>query len=160
MRDLATYRRTLTHGDEINVDLDNWRRIRTTEPASYESELEGTVYFGTPNDCVRRIERLRDEHGIGYFGASMSFGQHGALEGDALDGAFCEGSDAPVPAVGPQRRLQFRRSLRAAAIVADHGRRRPTPMRRRTRSGGQTLASASNRSALNRLGDTNVSIIE
>ena len=74
VRDLATYRRTLTRGDEINVDLDHWRTIRTTEPASYESELEGTVYFGTPDDCVQRIERLRDEHGIGYFGASMSFG--------------------------------------------------------------------------------------
>ena len=25
--------------------------------------------------CVQRITKLRDEHGIGYFGASMSFGQ-------------------------------------------------------------------------------------
>ena len=74
VRDLAGYRRTLTHGDEINVDLDHWRRIRTVEPASYESELESTAYFGAPDQCVRRIARLRDEHGIGYFGASMSFG--------------------------------------------------------------------------------------
>ena len=43
VRDLAGYRRTLSHGDEINVDLDHWRNIRTVEPASYESELEGTV---------------------------------------------------------------------------------------------------------------------
>ena len=74
VRDLAGYRRTLTHGDEINVDLDHWRRIRTVEPASYESELETTAYFGTPEQCVQRIARLRDEHGIGCFGASMSFG--------------------------------------------------------------------------------------
>ena len=74
VRDLAGYRRTLTHGDEINVDLDHWRRTRTAEPASYESELETTAYFGTPEQCVERITRLRDEHGIGYFGASMSFG--------------------------------------------------------------------------------------
>ena len=74
VRDLAGYRRTLTHGDEINVDLDRWRRTRTVEPASYESELEGTVYFGTPEQCVERITKLRDVHGIGYFGASMSFG--------------------------------------------------------------------------------------
>ena len=74
VRDLAGYRRTLTHGDEINVDLDHWRRIRTVEPASYESELETTAYFGSPEQCVQRIARLRDEHGIGYFGASMSFG--------------------------------------------------------------------------------------
>ena len=72
-RDLGGYRRTLTRGDEINVDLDHWRRTRTVEPASYESELEN-AYFGTPEQCVERIERLRDEHGIGYFGASMSFG--------------------------------------------------------------------------------------
>ena len=74
VRDLAGYRRTLTHGDEINVDLDHWRRVRTVEPASYESELESTAYFDTPEQCVQRIARLRDEHGIGYFGASMSFG--------------------------------------------------------------------------------------
>ena len=74
VRDLAGYRRTLTRGDEINVDLDHWRRVRTAEPASYESELEGTAYFGSPEQCVQRIERLRDDHNIGYFGASMSFG--------------------------------------------------------------------------------------
>ena len=74
VRDLGGYRRTLTYGDEINVDLDHWRRTRTVEPASYESELETTAYFGTPEQCVQRITRLRDDHGIGYFGASMSFG--------------------------------------------------------------------------------------
>ena len=74
VRDLGGYRRTLTQGDEINVDLDLWRRTRTAEPASYESELETTAYFGTPEQCVERIARLRDEHRIGYFGASMSFG--------------------------------------------------------------------------------------
>ena len=74
VRDLGGYRRTLTHGDEINMDLDHWRRTRTVEPASYESELETTAYFGTPEQCVERITTLRDEHGIGYFGASMSFG--------------------------------------------------------------------------------------
>ena len=74
VRDLGGYRRTLTHGDEINVDLDHWRRTRPVEPPSYESELETTAYFGTPEECVRRITKLRDDHGIGYFGASMSFG--------------------------------------------------------------------------------------
>ncbi len=75
VRDLGGYRRTLTHGDEINVDLDHWRRTRTVEPPSYESELETTAYFGTPEQCVQRITKLRDEYGIGYFGASMSFGE-------------------------------------------------------------------------------------
>ena len=74
VRDLGGYRRTISRGDEINVDLDHWRRTRTVEPASYESELDSTVYFGSPDECVQRITRLRDDHGIGYFGASMSFG--------------------------------------------------------------------------------------
>ena len=74
VRDLGGYRRTLSHGDEINVDLDQWRRVRTVEPASYESELDTTCYFGAPDRCVERITRLRDDYGIDYFGASMSFG--------------------------------------------------------------------------------------
>ncbi len=74
VRDLSGYRRTLTHGDEINVDLDHWRRTRTVEPPSYESELETNCYFGTPDQIAGRIARLRDEYGVGYFGASMSFG--------------------------------------------------------------------------------------
>lgn len=74
VRDLGGFRRTLTHGDEIDVDLDRWRRIRTEEPPSYESELKGTAYFGTPEQCVQRIRKLQSAHGIEYFGASMSFG--------------------------------------------------------------------------------------
>ena len=74
VRDLGGYRRTLSHGEEINVDLDHWRRTRQEDPPSYESELETTAYFGTPDECVRRIRRLQKEHNIGYFGASMSFG--------------------------------------------------------------------------------------
>ena len=41
VRDLAGCRRTITHGDEINVDLDRWRRIRTVESASYEIRTGG-----------------------------------------------------------------------------------------------------------------------
>jgi len=77
VRDLAGHRHTLTHGDEIDVDLDRWRQIRTEAPRSYESELESTAYFGTPEECVQRIRRLEKEHDIGYFGASMSFGSMG-----------------------------------------------------------------------------------
>ena len=56
------------------MDLAHWRRTRPTDPPSYESELETTTYFGTPDDCVRRITKLQEEHNIEYFGASMSFG--------------------------------------------------------------------------------------
>lgn len=74
VRDLGGLRRTLTHGDEIDVDLDHWRRTRPLHPPSYEFELETTAYFGTPDQCVQWIEKLRNDHNIGYFGASMSFG--------------------------------------------------------------------------------------
>ncbi|MCI0798944.1 MAG: LLM class flavin-dependent oxidoreductase [Chloroflexi bacterium] len=74
IRDLGGFRRTLTHGEEINVDLDHWRRTRTVDPPSYESELETTAYFGTPDQCVQKIAKLQKDHSIGYFGASMSFG--------------------------------------------------------------------------------------
>lgn len=74
VRDLGGFRRTLTHGEEINVDLDHWRRTRPVDPPSYESELETTAYFGTPDQCVQKIAKLQNDHDIGYFGASMSFG--------------------------------------------------------------------------------------
>ena len=35
VRDLGGFRRTLTHGDEIDVDLDHWRRTRPVAPPSY-----------------------------------------------------------------------------------------------------------------------------
>ena len=74
VRDLSTYRRTITRGDEINVDLDHWRTVRPEEPPNYESELADNLYFGTPDQCVDRIAALQNQHGITYFGASFSFG--------------------------------------------------------------------------------------
>ncbi|MCI0781724.1 MAG: LLM class flavin-dependent oxidoreductase, partial [Chloroflexi bacterium] len=62
IRDLGGFRRTLTHGEEINVDLDHWRRTRTVDPPSYESELETTAYFGTPDQCVQKIAKLQKDH--------------------------------------------------------------------------------------------------
>ena len=74
VRDLSTYRRTITAGDEINVDLDHWKTVRTEHPPSYEQELANNVYFCTPDDCVNRISVLQKNHGIEYFGGSFSFG--------------------------------------------------------------------------------------
>ena len=73
MRDLSTYRRTITEGDEINMDLDHWKTIRPEEPPSYQSELANN-YFCTPDKCVDRITGLQSQHGISYFGANFSFG--------------------------------------------------------------------------------------
>ncbi|MBQ11032.1 MAG: hypothetical protein CMJ45_05725 [Planctomyces sp.] len=80
VRDLGGYRRSLTHGDEINVDLDEWRRTRTETPPSYETEVDTNHYFGTPDQCVQWISGLQKDHGIEYFGASMSFGSMGHAE--------------------------------------------------------------------------------
>ena len=74
VHDLNGLRRSLTGGSEIYMDMDDWRRTRPEEPPSYETYLETTAYFGTPDHLVTKIGRLRDEHNIQYFGASMSFG--------------------------------------------------------------------------------------
>ena len=73
VRDLSAYRRTITQGDEINMDLDVWKTGRTDEPRSYESELANN-YFCTPEQCVDRIFELQSKHGISYFGANFAFG--------------------------------------------------------------------------------------
>ena len=72
---LNSLRRTLGGGSEINMDLDHWIRTRSEEIPSYQSRLESTVMFGTPDDCVRRIRQLQREHNIQYFGANMAFGK-------------------------------------------------------------------------------------
>ena len=74
VRDLSTYRRSITQGDEINVDLEHWKTIRPEAPPSYAEELANNLYFCTPEDCVNRIKALQQRHGIDYFGASFSFG--------------------------------------------------------------------------------------
>lgn len=74
VRDLSTYRRTITQGDEINVDLDHWKTIRPEEPPSYQLELVNNIYFCTPDQCVKRIASLQSQHSIEYFGAAFSFG--------------------------------------------------------------------------------------
>src|SRR5262249_20138665 len=74
VRDLSTYRRTITQGDEINVNLEHWKTVRPEAPPSYESELVHNLYFCTPDRCVERIAALQSQHGIEYFGAAFSFG--------------------------------------------------------------------------------------
>ena len=74
VRDLNGLRISLKGGSEIYMDLDEWRRTRPEEPPSYETQLETTAYFGTPEQLVSRIGRLQNEHNIQYFGANMSFG--------------------------------------------------------------------------------------
>src|SRR5262249_10125286 len=74
VRDLSTYRRTLTQGDEISVHLEHWKTVRPEAPPSYASELVHNLYSCTPERCVERIAALQRDHGIAYFGAAFSFG--------------------------------------------------------------------------------------
>ncbi|HIN37942.1 MAG TPA: LLM class flavin-dependent oxidoreductase [Dehalococcoidia bacterium] len=73
VRDLSAYRRTITKGDEIHIDLDQWRKESGEESRSYQSELANN-YFCTPDQCSDRIAELQSQHGISYFGANFAFG--------------------------------------------------------------------------------------
>src|SRR5574341_208298 len=64
VRDLNSLRRTLTGGSEIYRDLEEWRRTRTVAVPTYESELETTAYFGTPDHLVQRIRWLQETHNV------------------------------------------------------------------------------------------------
>lgn len=75
VRDLNSLRRTLTGGSEIYMDLEHWRRTRTVAVPSYETELQTTAYFGTPDQLVQRLRWLQEVHQVQYFGADMAFGK-------------------------------------------------------------------------------------
>ncbi|MGE3535879.1 MAG: LLM class flavin-dependent oxidoreductase [Candidatus Tectimicrobiota bacterium] len=75
VRDLNSLRRTLTGGSEIYMDLEHWRRSRTVQPPSYDTELKTTAYFGTPEQLIQRLRWLQEVHQVQYFGADMAFGK-------------------------------------------------------------------------------------
>jgi alkanesulfonate monooxygenase SsuD/methylene tetrahydromethanopterin reductase-like flavin-dependent oxidoreductase (luciferase family) len=75
VRDLNSLRRTLTGGSEIYMDLEHWRRTRTVQVPAYETELQTTAYFGTPEQLVQRLRGLQEKHHVQYFGADMGFGK-------------------------------------------------------------------------------------
>jgi alkanesulfonate monooxygenase SsuD/methylene tetrahydromethanopterin reductase-like flavin-dependent oxidoreductase (luciferase family) len=75
VRDLNSLRRTLTGGSEIYRDLEHWRRTRTVQVPTYETELQTTAYFGTPAQLVQRLRWLQEKYHVQYFGADMAFGK-------------------------------------------------------------------------------------
>ena len=75
VRDLNSLRRTLTGGSEIYMDLEHWRRTRTVQVPTYETELQTTAYFGTPEQLVQRLRGLQEKYHVQYFGADMGFGK-------------------------------------------------------------------------------------
>lgn len=73
VRDLSVYRHTLTSGDEIDVDLEDWKKATGTVSRNYQEEIDNN-YFCTPDQCVERIANLQKHHGISHFGANFAFG--------------------------------------------------------------------------------------
>jgi alkanesulfonate monooxygenase SsuD/methylene tetrahydromethanopterin reductase-like flavin-dependent oxidoreductase (luciferase family) len=42
---------------------------------TYETELQTTAYFGTPEQLVQRLRWLQEKYHVQYFGADMAFGK-------------------------------------------------------------------------------------
>ena len=116
VRDLGGYRRTLTHGDEINVDLDHWRRTphrRTGQLRVGTGDHRLLRHAGAMCAANHQVAG-RTRHRV-LWGQHV-LRQHGALQGIALDGAIREGSDAQVPGIDIRHRL-----MRVHGLAADGG---------------------------------------
>ena len=53
--------------------IENWRKIRTELPLSYDYLDENRAFVGDPDFCIAKIQDLRDQ-GIEYFGCNFAFG--------------------------------------------------------------------------------------
>jgi alkanesulfonate monooxygenase SsuD/methylene tetrahydromethanopterin reductase-like flavin-dependent oxidoreductase (luciferase family) len=71
--DIMQWRNTISEGSEVHQHLSDWRRSRRQLPLSYEYLAEKRAIIGTPDQCVDRINLLRDQ-GIEYFGCNFDFG--------------------------------------------------------------------------------------
>lgn len=71
--DIMQWRRFIPEGSEVYRRMEDWRRMRTELPASYEYLAQHRAIIGTPDECVARIQALR-AHGIDYFGGNFDFG--------------------------------------------------------------------------------------
>ena len=72
--DIMQWRRIFDKGSsEVPYSIDDWRSTRTEAPLSYDYINDNRAFIGTPEQCVAKIQRLRDE-GIEYFGCNFHFG--------------------------------------------------------------------------------------
>ena len=71
--DIMQWRNNLEEGSEVYQRMDNWRRQRRQLPLSYDYLAENRAIIGTPQQCLDKINALRDE-GIEYFGCNFDFG--------------------------------------------------------------------------------------
>jgi alkanesulfonate monooxygenase SsuD/methylene tetrahydromethanopterin reductase-like flavin-dependent oxidoreductase (luciferase family) len=54
--------------------LDEWLRVGPPPAMSYEQFYEKRGFFGTPDRVRRQLRKLRDDHGVTYFGGNFAFG--------------------------------------------------------------------------------------
>jgi alkanesulfonate monooxygenase SsuD/methylene tetrahydromethanopterin reductase-like flavin-dependent oxidoreductase (luciferase family) len=71
--DIMQWRNSISQGSEVHQHLSDWRRSRRQLPLGYEYLAEKRAIIGTPDQCVARINLLR-EQGIDYFGCNFDFG--------------------------------------------------------------------------------------
>jgi alkanesulfonate monooxygenase SsuD/methylene tetrahydromethanopterin reductase-like flavin-dependent oxidoreductase (luciferase family) len=71
--DMLQFRRQFPAGGEVHQRMDDWRRTRSDQPATYDHLVEHRAIVGTPERCVAAIQELRQQ-GIGYFGCNFAFG--------------------------------------------------------------------------------------
>ena len=71
--DVNQWRRTYNRGSEVYDNLENFRRVRTELPPSYDYLFERRAFIGNPGQIIAKIRALQDA-GIGYLGCNFSFG--------------------------------------------------------------------------------------
>lgn len=71
--DIMQWRNIFREGSEVPHSIDEWRRIRTDLPLSYEHLYENRAVIGTPDRCIEKILELKAQ-GIEYFGCNFDFG--------------------------------------------------------------------------------------
>ncbi len=71
--DIMQWRNNISEGSEVYQRMADWRSRRQQLPHSYEYLSENRAIIGTPEQCVTKINALR-EQGIEYFGCNFDFG--------------------------------------------------------------------------------------
>lgn len=71
--DMIRWRRSLLTESEVNQDMQQWRLQNDIESSKFEDLIENRVIVGTPDQCIEKILKLK-ENGIQYFGCNFAFG--------------------------------------------------------------------------------------
>jgi alkanesulfonate monooxygenase SsuD/methylene tetrahydromethanopterin reductase-like flavin-dependent oxidoreductase (luciferase family) len=94
--DIMQWRNNINEGSEVHQYLSDWRRSRRQLPLSYEYLAENRAIIGTPDQCVARINLLR-QHGIDYFGCNFDFG---GMEHEKVIGSMKLFAEEVMPRLG------------------------------------------------------------